>query len=417
MTARLPRSGAAPMTGALKLAEGTVGSPALTFNGATNIGIYKTTTGFGLAVSGVLVAEFNSSGFVLSKTALFKDGGDTASASALTLGDGNVFNITGTIAITSIATKGVGAVVMLRFAEILTLTHDATNLILSTGANITTAAGDWAVFEEHVAGKWRMVSYHRATGDPLRIAGPIASAFKNLSIKVASNTTVTVTADAVTTTNGTNFQTTAVNSTIDLGTTGADALDTGGIAAATWYAIWVVAKAYGTTKCVASTSGSSPTMPADYTYKARIGWVRTATAAAQLLGTWQLGRQAQYILGLAQTSLIPLIVGGAAGDPSVPTWTAVSVSSFVPSTASMIRLHLYSNSSAASKTTQVAPNSSYGNNTAANNAPPLGLSHNLSGNVFYQKISGEMMLESTNIYYASSATDTGLLCQGWEDNI
>lgn len=178
LTARLMRSGAAPMTGPLKIADGAVGAPGLAFNTAPTHGIYKTTDGWGVAVAGALVAEFKTAETVISnpfraaKTVTFKDGGDIASASALTLGDGNVFNITGTTTITSIATKGIGTIVWLRFAAVLTLTHHSTDLILQTVANITTAAGDWCVMEEYAVGDWRMISYHRSTGSALAASLP-----------------------------------------------------------------------------------------------------------------------------------------------------------------------------------------------------------------------------------------------------
>jgi hypothetical protein len=95
-------------------------------------------------------------------------GVDVASAAALTLGDdGNAFDVTGTTAITSIVTKGVGTTVVLQFDDALTLTHHATDLILPTGANITTAAGDIAVFYEYATGDWRCISYQRANGQGL----------------------------------------------------------------------------------------------------------------------------------------------------------------------------------------------------------------------------------------------------------
>ncbi len=94
-------------------------------------------------------------------------GADVASAGALTLGaDGNSFDITGTTAITSIGTFGVGTTVILRFDDALTLTHHATDLILPGGANITTAAGDIAIFTEYATGDWRCVSYQVAATAP-----------------------------------------------------------------------------------------------------------------------------------------------------------------------------------------------------------------------------------------------------------
>lgn len=95
-----------------------------------------------------------------SKIVKWAKGADVASANALTLGDdGNYFNVTGTTAVTSIATKGTGTVVKLHFNAALTLTHHATNLILPGGVNIITAAGDEAEFAEYGTGTWRLTSY------------------------------------------------------------------------------------------------------------------------------------------------------------------------------------------------------------------------------------------------------------------
>jgi microcystin-dependent protein len=62
MSARLMRSGVAPMTGPLKIADGSVGSPGLKFNTDGTTGFYKTTNGIGVSVGGTKVAEFTSSG-------------------------------------------------------------------------------------------------------------------------------------------------------------------------------------------------------------------------------------------------------------------------------------------------------------------------------------------------------------------
>lgn len=94
-------------------------------------------------------------------------GVDVASASTLTLGsDGNYFDVTGTTAITSIDTVAVGFTALLHFDGALTFTHNATDLILPGGANITTAAGDEAIVVEYDTGKWRCVNYQRASGLP-----------------------------------------------------------------------------------------------------------------------------------------------------------------------------------------------------------------------------------------------------------
>jgi microcystin-dependent protein len=63
MSARLMRSGAAAMTGALKIVDGTVGSPAVQFANSPSTGWYKTTNGIGFSVNGTQVAELVSGGF------------------------------------------------------------------------------------------------------------------------------------------------------------------------------------------------------------------------------------------------------------------------------------------------------------------------------------------------------------------
>jgi len=116
------------------------------------------TTNGNLAVAGGLTA---------SSTIRWAKGADVASAAALTLGtDGNIFDITGTTAITSIGTLGIGTVVKLHFDDVLTLTHNATDLILLGGENITTAAGDEAEFYEYASGDWICANYERAANTP-----------------------------------------------------------------------------------------------------------------------------------------------------------------------------------------------------------------------------------------------------------
>ena len=116
----------------------------------------------GQGTGGVKVSDY----LVLTK------GADIASATALTLGkDGSAFDVTGTTAISSIGTQGIGSHVTLHFDGALTFTHHATDLILPGGANITTAAGDIAVMYEYASGDWRCVSYTKASGEAVVVSG------------------------------------------------------------------------------------------------------------------------------------------------------------------------------------------------------------------------------------------------------
>jgi hypothetical protein len=105
--------------------------------------------------------------------ALWEQGSAVASAATISLGEGGYFNITGTTTITDIdfATDKAGRSVRLRFDGALTLTHNATTLILPTGANITTAAGDVAEFISEGSDVVRCVAYTRANGQPLAGSG------------------------------------------------------------------------------------------------------------------------------------------------------------------------------------------------------------------------------------------------------
>lgn len=83
----------------------------------------------------------------------------------------NTINVTGTTTITAFDSIADGALRRLVFGGVLTLTHNATSLILPTGANITTAAGDSALFLSLGSGNWRCVGYHRANGQALAGGG------------------------------------------------------------------------------------------------------------------------------------------------------------------------------------------------------------------------------------------------------
>lgn len=99
----------------------------------------------------------------------FAKGADIASATTTNIAEstGNVIDVTGTTTITGFGSVQAGAVRMVRFTGALTLTHNATSLILPTGANITTAAGDEAIMVSLGSGNWRCANYFRKDGTSL----------------------------------------------------------------------------------------------------------------------------------------------------------------------------------------------------------------------------------------------------------
>lgn len=97
-----------------------------------------------------------------------------ASAATTSIGTtaaGDTVHITGTTTITSFgtSTSANGLLRIVVFDGALTLTHNATSLILPTGANITTSAGDSAEFvcENTALGYWRCTGYQRKDGSSI----------------------------------------------------------------------------------------------------------------------------------------------------------------------------------------------------------------------------------------------------------
>ena len=78
--------------------------------------------------------------------------------------------VSGTTTITSFGTVRAGTIRFLRFSGILTLTYNATSMILPGAASITTAADDTAVLVSEGSGNWRCLIYQRANGQAV-IAG------------------------------------------------------------------------------------------------------------------------------------------------------------------------------------------------------------------------------------------------------
>ena len=237
-------------------------------------------------------------------------------------------------------------------------------------------------------------------------------AFKNLQASATGlSATVTVTADEVALANSANFYLTAraVSLSISGASSGvANGLDTGTLAASTWYSVWVISNG-ATTAGLLSLSATAPTLPSGYTFKARIGWIRTdASGNKYPLSFKQYGRRTRYVVA-GNVANLPIMASGALGSFSVPTWTNVAWANFAPSTAS--QLSLVGSSSSASYAWILAPNSNYGAAGSITNPPLAANSANPSGNNY-----AELTIESANISWAGQGSSS-LAIAGWEDNL
>ena len=241
----------------------------------------------------------------------------------------------------------------------------------------------------------------------------IAGTFSNLKASATgTNATVTVTADSICLKNASNEQivVNALALAINSATVGANGLDTGVLAASTWYAVWVIWDG-ATTAGLLSLSATAPTMPGGYTHKARIGWLRTdSTANKYPLSFLQAGFFTQYRVASGSNVLnLPIMVSGVLGSCGIPTWSAVAVTKFVPTTASAIRISVRVNPAAR---VIVAPNNSYDSFSSTTNSPPVALSVGTDTDT----VVAEMLLESANIYYAGDNPGGQVFCMGWVDN-
>lgn len=247
----------------------------------------------------------------------------------------------------------------------------------------------------------------------------IVGGFSNLkSSSTGTSAIVTLTADEVSleAAAGSYLTVRGVNLTaINISGAGANGLDVGISAQSTWYSLWVISNGT-TTAGLLSLSTSSPTMPAGYTFKARVGWVRTdSTANKYPLRYVQAGTSFQYAPAAATNlTSAPVMISGASGNPvSPPTWAAVSVSPFIPPTASRIRIYVTGYNGG----TIAAPNNSYGGlSTSAIQGAPIMVSPP-AGNSASNSSMGDFILESTNIYYASGGAASSITCIGYEDNV
>ncbi len=111
---------------------------------------------------------------IYTETQILNKGGDITAANALDLDaqPGNIFDITGNTAITSIGTIGIGTEVTLQFDGTPLLTHHATNLVLPGGQSIQIQAGDIAVLYEYAAADWRLKDFIHGTATNGRMPGP-----------------------------------------------------------------------------------------------------------------------------------------------------------------------------------------------------------------------------------------------------
>lgn len=214
----LPNLGPDPFTVNASVLNGKVDPLATDYNG--NIQNVNIASGAGIVYSkltltdGIVNADINSSAAIansklnlasIGQTVAFgayalnlAKGSDIASATTTDIGAmaGNYGDVTGTTTITGLGTVAAGSQRIVRFTGALTLTHNATSLLLPSAANITTAANDVAGFVSLGSGNWKCLWYQRYNGTALvgatastSLAGSVIQTVNTQTGAFASGTT------------------------------------------------------------------------------------------------------------------------------------------------------------------------------------------------------------------------------------
>lgn len=123
--------------------------------------------------------------------ALNSKGTDKASAGTVDLSatDGLFHDVTGTTTITAFGTVRAGVWKVLKFEGALTLTHNATSLIIPGGANVITANGDMCMVTSEGSGNWRVNWYVKATSGVLPVGFGMSPITASLGADVDLNNT------------------------------------------------------------------------------------------------------------------------------------------------------------------------------------------------------------------------------------
>ncbi|MHB1176062.1 MAG: hypothetical protein ACYCZJ_13165 [Sulfuriferula sp.] len=124
--------------------------------------------------------------------------GSIASASTTDLGslDATFLTVTGAIGINSFGTVDAGIYKIITFDSALTITYNATSMILPGAVDKVTAAGDTALFVSLGAGNWKCVFYGASTGYAA-LAGNSAQTFDVAAATAGSHAVNKTLADAL----------------------------------------------------------------------------------------------------------------------------------------------------------------------------------------------------------------------------
>lgn len=221
----------------------------------------------------------------------------------------------------------------------------------------------------------------------------------------------------------------AYSCTVDITTSGAGGLDTGSVAASTWYFHWVIfSPTTNTASCLDSISSTTPTMPSGYTFKARVGANQTDASANKCFArVQQYGRIAHYVAvgtvaGCSATTGFgaqSFLIGnaGTIGTGSVTLVAKQVTGNGFPAPATASRVNVLGSTTynaGAGTGIQVAPSQAYSgasNGPAGSNGLPWGWTDQTTVNIQW------FILESNSLSVAANGSANNFTgVADWEDN-
>lgn len=320
--------------------------------------------------------------------------------------------ITGTTTITGFgSTCAVGQIKFLSFSGALTLTNSGT-LVLPSGANIPTAAGDRAIAVQLSSGTWALFSYQKASGQPVvsqngvYIGSATGLKITNGSIP-SSQVVVTATQAQIPAASGNTTELrSSVSVTCSSASSGAGGLDTGSVATGTTYSIWLIDN--GTAPaCLLHAGFTSPTLPSGYSYQLWVGAISTdAVGGGNFYRFIQIGQYFEFTPILStNTASYPTIASGVVGTlgpQDMSPFTVLGVAQLAPSVATRVRVQL-SNTSYYS---MVGPNNSYGQINTNAQAPIAAAGAAVS-------LIGDITMQTTQVWYYSAGSNALYLMGFW----
>jgi len=412
-------NGDSTMTGQFKAANGSVSAPSITFGSDANTGFYRLASDqIGVTIGGVLQGYWSSTGW----TSYLADDGATVGPT-ITLYR-NSATPAASDAIGQVSFEGEdSAGNQQQYAAVVAAILDPTDASEDARLSFYTANAG-TVAERAFVGQGLVVGSPTGGDKGLGTVNATTIYANNTQIFPAfplpgavgytctnnsgtPNTQLDVTAATVVMADTSNLTVIAssVSVTINAGTTGANGIDTGALGANTWYYVWLISDGT-TTAGLLSLSATAPTMPGLYTYKVRLSEFKTG-GSSTFLRIITKGQQSQYqVIAASTTPNAPLMSSGVNGSATVPTFVAVSVSAYVPPSATRIMGFAGSPNDACNII--IAPNNSYGGINSTTNPVPY--------STFQANGMFDLLLESTNIYWASSTANSRLACLGWKSN-